>query len=285
MGMNLKSENHMNLFFPQWQGSGPSNVLFHGAGAVRDCFGDLEFTEVPVPESQELAVSNGILGYESIVGQLASAGQMIQARSPGSIFTIGGDCGVEPAPVSWLNRYYDGDLAVVWFDAHGDLNTPASSPSKHFHGMPLRALLGEGDPVVLDRCFSRISPDRVVMAGLRELDWPELEFLGRHPVVVKEVAELTSDSGSLVEAVREKGVGHVYIHIDLDVLEPRMFPHIKHPTANGLSPEALLDLLSGLAAEFRIAGCSILEYLPGEFPGAAGNGLPLLREILGRLGG
>lgn len=156
---------------------------------------------------------------------------------------------MEPAPVSWLNRYYDGDLAVIWFDAHGDLNTPASSPSKHFHGMPLRALLGEGDPVV-----------------------------------VKEVAELTSDSGSLVEAVREKGIGQVYIHIDLDVLEPRIYPNIKHPTANGLSPEELLGLLSGLAAEFRIAGCSILEYLPGEFPGAAGNGLPLLREIIGRLG-
>ena len=57
---------------------------------------------------------------------------------------IGGTCGAEIAPVAYLNNHYESDLAILWFDAHGDLNTPKTSLSGHFHGMVLRTLLGEG---------------------------------------------------------------------------------------------------------------------------------------------
>ncbi|NUS03623.1 MAG: arginase family protein, partial [Nonomuraea sp.] len=62
----------------------------------------------------------------------------------GLVVTAGGDCGVELEPVAAARRRFGERLVVVWFDAHGDLNTPDSSPSGAFHGMVLRALTGEG---------------------------------------------------------------------------------------------------------------------------------------------
>jgi arginase len=62
------------------------------------------------------------------------------------------------APISYLNKLYGGDLAVVWFDAHGDLNSPATSVSQNFHGMPLRCLLGDGEETLKSACFSLLRP-------------------------------------------------------------------------------------------------------------------------------
>lgn len=98
----------------------------------------------------------GTLGYKEVLKQLKNACTLIDGVKPDTIFTVGGDCGVELLSVSYLNKRYNGALAVIWFDAHGDLNTPASSPIKKFHGMPLRALLGEGDEEIVRQCFSKL---------------------------------------------------------------------------------------------------------------------------------
>ena len=63
-------------------------------------------------------------------------------KKPDKILTVGGGCGIEIPIVSYFSEKYK-NLDVLWFDAHGDLNTPESSPSKYFHGMPLRFLLEE----------------------------------------------------------------------------------------------------------------------------------------------
>ena len=165
--MIINHPSHLNLLFPQWQGSGPSNILFYGANRLTAACPELNFITVPIPEEEVLEVSHDILGYGSILSQLTRAKQTIEQTNPSSIMVIGGDCGIELAPVSFMNKRHEGDLALVWLDAHADLNTPASSPSKHFHGMPLRALCGEGERSILDHCFSILSPDQVILAGTR----------------------------------------------------------------------------------------------------------------------
>ena len=91
------------------------------------------------------------------------------------VVTVGGDCGVELEPLAAARRKRGDRLVVVWFDAHGDLNTPESSPSGAYDGMVLRALVDRGprgltaDPVV--------DPRRVVLAGVRDLDPAEAAFI------------------------------------------------------------------------------------------------------------
>src|SRR5262245_47005610 len=88
-----------------------------------------------------------------------------------------GDCATALGVVAGLQRR-EIDPSVVWFDAHGDLNTPQSSTSGYPGGMPLRMLLGEGDPTVADAIGLRPVPAAdVVLAGARDLDPPEADFL------------------------------------------------------------------------------------------------------------
>ena len=95
------------------------------------------------------------------------------------VVTVGGTCGVEAAPVAYLNEQYDGDLAIVWFDAHGDLNAPATSPSGHFHGMVLRTLLGEGPHEYVGELRRPLRPAQLFLAGTRDLDPEESAYILR----------------------------------------------------------------------------------------------------------
>ena len=152
----------LRLFFPQWQGSGSERAkeLLTGVMSLKSLLPS-SMTELET-EDVNTETANNILHYADIVLNLEEALHIIQEANPKRLVTIGGDCGVDAAPITYLNKVYK-DLAVVWIDAHADLNTPESSPSKSFHGMVLRAILGEGDTVILEKLPSRVFPDAVFL--------------------------------------------------------------------------------------------------------------------------
>ncbi|MEL6381227.1 MAG: arginase family protein [Cyanobacteria bacterium J06626_18] len=253
----------LNLFFPQWQGSG-SLELYEGAKQLHEALcRKIALTQIPVASTYSLTTHQNILGYDQILLQLTHACRIIQAHNPEQILTIGGDCGVEIAPVSFLNQKHSKDLAVIWLDAHGDLNTPTTSPSAHFHGMPLRALLGEGDPGITDRAFSMIYPEQVFLVGARDFDASESVFIQQKQLNLF-LSEAINDEAynQLFACLHKGGFSKLYIHLDLDVLEPNEFPHVLCPTQDGIRLEKLVKLLAALKMRFTVVGLSFLEFLP-----------------------
>ena len=254
----------LKLFFPQWQG-GCTQKLFNGAEHLREnYFSKIDFKDVPLSTGEQLPIEDDIIGCRILLNQLITAKNILTETKPSSIFTLGGDCAVEIAPVSYLNQLYQGNLAVIWLDAHGDLNTPASSSSKHFHGMPLRLLLGDGHPRFLEECFSTLKPEQVVMAGIRDLDLPEQEFITTQNIQCLGVPELTDGGANLVQYLHAKKVQNIYVHLDLDVLDPDSLPCALFKTPNGLEMTALLETLENLKTEFNMVGMSLLEYVSLE---------------------
>ena len=251
-------------FFPQWQGSGPSPELWAGAQELRRRLPGFLFREVPVSLDPVSGITNGILGYEAILRQQQEAYRLVLNETPERIFSLGGDCGIEIVPVSWLNRRYDGQLAVIWLDAHGDLNTPETSPSKHFHGMPLRTLLEEAPHPFSDVAFSRIQPSQVMLAGVRDLDPAEHRFIQESGIPLFGVEALTADPSLPARLVLARGMHKVYLHVDLDVLDPSQFPNVKCPVAEGLSFETLRSVIRSCRAECHVVGGSILEFVEGR---------------------
>lgn len=189
--------------------------------------------------------------------------------------TIGGDCGVELASVEHaLTRAPD--AAVVWFDAHPDLNTPESSTSGAFTGMVLRTLTGEGpEPLVP---ATPLAPARIVLAGVRDVDPGEREFIDAHTVAT--VQELEPEQ--LVAAVRATGATSVYLHIDLDVLDPAEIEGLGSPVPFGATAALLVESIRALRAEFTLAGAGITEFAPAS-PAAADDDLPVILRIIGAL--
>ena len=258
----------LNLLFPQWQGSGITNELYYGAMSIHQHLQDkAKFVRVPVSLNSTLKLENNILGYAPILQQLSQAREIIQQHDPARLFVIGGDCSIDITPISFLNQKYNGDLAVVWIDAHTDLNTPASSPSKHFHGMPLRALLGEGDSEIVTTSFSILSPSQIFFVGARDFDPPEKNYLERENMALFPPQKLEQGSQSLIEAIAKANYQNIHIHCDLDAIDPSEFPFVKCPAADGLSIKLLNELLNQLSSHFNLVGFSITEFAPSEKQG------------------
>ena len=254
----------LNLLFPQWQGSG--NIgLYNGAKRLHSALpSKASFVEVPISSTYSIAITENVLGLSQVSAQLNCASKIISEYDPECIFTIGGDCGVEIAPVSFLNRKHNG-IAVVWLDAHADLNTPMSSPSKHFHGMPLRSLLGQGNADVTSQLFSTLVPGQIFLVGTRELDEPERAFISQNRLRISSANSVNwGQNDQLLSAISAAGFCKIYIHLDLDVLEPTSFPHVACRTSKGISVDRLKQLLSELINRFEIVGASVLEFLPIE---------------------
>ncbi len=267
--------SRLNVCIPDWQSSGNRRTLYYGARFLRDQLADrLDFVDIEVEIDDDPVLKHGVIGHGDIVGQLARFRDAIDGADPESLFTVGGTCGIEVVPISYLNRRYDRDLAVVWFDAHADMNTPQSSPSKTFHGMPLRVLMGEGEDALRATAYSTLHPDQVILAGVRDLDSDEAATIERHGITRLSTEALT-DPKSLAATIRAAGYHNLYLHIDFDVLDPASFPHTFVPTADGLSFTCLIDAVRHLVDNYEIVGASMVELAP--------KGAVPVTEVLGLL--
>ncbi|WP_043670662.1 arginase family protein [Clavibacter michiganensis] len=270
---------------PQWQGSGSSRAmrLADGAEAIR---GDLpasatRVVEVPVEAGESLGT--GVDRYASLLAvrtRQAAALQAASAAAPGPLVTIGGDCGVELASIDHAARAHPG-LAVVWLDAHADLHTPESSPSGAFHGMVLRAVLGEGVDG-LELPVGTVTSDRVVLAGVRALDDAESDLVGSRGIALLGVDAVTPEA--LVAAVAATGATHVHVHVDLDVLDPGTMSGVGHPEPFGLEVQAVTESIKALRRAFGLAGAGITEFAPSS-PAAAVDDMGAILRIIGALTG
>ncbi len=246
----------LNLYVPQWQGSGPTDELYYGAAALKGYVEkrNVSFREIPLPPAGEtLRRENNILGYSRIRSQLDKIQRLLIETGPEKIFTVGGGCGIEIPLVSYLRERH-GPLDVIWFDAHGDLNSPESSPSKYFHGMPLRFLLEDIADNGISDSFGRIRPEELILAGIRELDPPEQDFIHKKRIRMLPPGEIGRIAGYL-----NGSRNTAYVHIDLDVLDPREYRNVKCPVRHGISFKELENSLSLIAGRRDIAGISLLE--------------------------
>ena len=253
----------LNLFFPQWQGSGPDLSVYHGALELKQFFKDkLNFTEVAVSTNPVTATEDNIYGYSNIIHQMKEARSIIDHTAPGSIFTLGGGCDAGILPLSYLNKLCRGDLAVVWFDAHGDLNSPQTSPSKFFYGMPVRTLLGDNNSSILNLCYKNLNRQQLALCGLRELDPAEQEYIEKEDLKVITVSAMANNPARPAEILAGSRFKNLYIHLDLDVIDPEEFPNSPVPEPNGLSTKTLKEALAILVKSYNLVGFGLFEYSP-----------------------
>lgn len=263
---------------PQWQGSPSSRAmrLVDGAEAIR---GDLPVSstrvvDVPLEAGDERAT--GIPRYSSLE-LVRDRTLRLLAELPDIAITIGGDCSVDLAAIEHANSRAGADLAVVWFDAHPDLNTVESSPSGAFAGMVLRALTGDGALA----SATPLEPSKIVIAGARAFDEAEEEFVTSARIGTVGVVELESPE-ALVAAVAATGATSVYIHIDVDVIDPAEFGGKSDPVPFGVTVAELIAAIRALRQNFPLAGAAITEFAPAS-PEAAVDDLPTILRVIGAL--
>jgi arginase len=182
---------------------------------------------------------------------LEAGGQVDDALTGGNVpVLLAGDCSICLTTLPAALRHRP-EAKVLWLDAHGDFNTPDTTPSGFLGGMCLAGACGAWAHGLADP----ISPGHVVLAGVRDLDPAERELLER--------SEATVIGASVVEtlvAVQNALDGSpVYVHLDLDVLDPSVFP-AQFPAPGGLAPEKLYDLLEAVTEECEVVGFEVTAF-------------------------
>lgn len=243
----------MILFFPQWQGANRRDPIIQGTKTLKEYYGT-QITHRIITESHTMITSKAIRNYSAIYNQTLRCRELLKVAQPEKIFTIGGDCGIELMPVSYLNKRYD-NLGIIWFDAHADANTPESSVSKNFHGMPLRQLCGAGDEDLGKLCFSTVDPKQVLYLGLRDVDAPEEAWIDKENIFKSPEAEISS----ILKILKARNIENLYIHFDVDTLDPKNYEHALLPIKGGLSIDLSVKIIKRLEKEFKVVGTSLTE--------------------------
>jgi arginase len=167
------------------------------------------------------------------------ATEVERARSDGLLpLVLGGDHSIAIGTLSGLAAAGPG--GVLWLDAHGDLNTPETTPSGNVHGMPLAAALGAcGVAFTRDGLrLPAVEPERVALVGVRSLDSGEQALVRELGVAVYTISDLDRRGVEpvLAEALeRVSGGAFVHVSVDLDVVDPEVAPGVGDPVRGGLS--------------------------------------------------
>jgi arginase len=187
------------------------------------------------------------------------------------------DCSiaVTTLPVALRHRP---DARVLWLDAHGDYNTPETSGSGYLGGMCLAGACGEWDPGLGES----IDPERLVLAGVRDLDDGERALLERSAATVIGASVVET----LVAVKNALDGAPVFIHLDLDVLDPEEFPAAV-PAPGGLSSDKLYDLMEAVAEDSELVGIEVTAFEapedPDELADAAETAMRVLDPVLDRI--
>jgi arginase len=182
--------------------------------------------ELPFPDT-------GTVACDTLDEQTERLARSLPARP----LVVGGCCCAHTGTIRGLAER-GGRLAVVWLDAHGDLNTPESSPSGNEWGMPLRAAIDGG----------WVKPHDVALVGARNLDPPEIEYMQANGI---------GDGVGRALA----GTDGVYVALDTDVFDPNEFTPFM-PEPDGLPLAEVEQLLADVAGRADVVGMGITTFLP-----------------------
>lgn len=271
------SDKTLRLLFPQWQG-GNNAPYFFGAQLLSwlapEANGPVEEVRVAKPDGKPLQNENGIVARQVLLEQLSHAQQLIEKHKPDRMIVLGGDCLVDLAPFAYLNERYDGDLAVLWVDAHPDVLTP--NEFEHAHAMVLGNLLGEGDPDFARAVKRPLKPANVMYAGLQQTKDVETATIKRLGLRSASPADLADTSEPVLKWLKETGARHLAIHLDLDVLDPNLFrsllfakPDIPVDEFEGIAQgkmtmDQVVRLLHDVANVVDVVGIGVAEHLPWD---------------------
>ena len=200
---------------------------------------------------------------------------------------LGGDHSIAIGTVNGASR--DADVGVVWFDAHGDFNTPATSPSGNVHGMSLAALLGVGEFADADWATAAVDPENVALVGVRDLDREERVAIRESPVTVYTMSDV--DDRGLPEvaeealAIANDGTDGVHVSLDMDFLDPNEAPGVGTPVRGGVTyreAHAAMERVADLGDDVRTMEVVEVNPILDSHNGTAELAVELLASALGK---
>jgi arginase len=255
---------------------GPSAIRIAGLEAHLEALGhtvrDAGDIDVMIPETQE--VGAGTLRYKPAILAACDALRRAVEKSLGDGRTpvvLGGDHSLTVGSLAGASRHFRARgeaLGLIWFDAHGDANTPETTPSGNVHGMSLAITLGAGDRDLaeLGGHVPMIRARNTVLIGVRDLDPGEREFLKRSGVTVFTIREVDErgmrDIVGQAVRVASDGTAGIHLSFDLDAVDPEDAPGTGTPVGGGVTYREAHLAMEILSDKANVVSVDLVEVNP-----------------------
>ncbi|TXL63634.1 arginase [Cerasibacillus terrae] len=225
---------------------GPSAIRYAG---VSDRLEKLNYVvndlgDVPVTQLEQYKKKNtdNLNNLEQVIEINENVAKTVDQEMQNDYFPLilGGDHSMALGTIAGVAKHYQ-SLGVIWYDAHGDLNTNETSPSGNIHGMPLAATLGIGHDRLINiyGYTPKVKPENIVVIGARDLDDGEKELIKKENIKVYTMHEI--DRMGMPKVIEEtisylkERTDGVHLSLDLDGLDPSEAPGVGTPVIGGLS--------------------------------------------------
>jgi arginase len=256
---------------------GPSAFRIAGLGDRLTALGctlvDRGDLAAPIPETQKQRDER-----KKYINDIAKVCLKLYQLSLGSLeegalpIVLGGDhslaAGSVAASAEWAKRTRDLPIGLLWVDAHGDMNTPATSLSGNVHGMPLAALLGT-EPAELSRIGTfapKVDPAHTVIIGVRNLDEREkvaVRGSGVHVFTMKDIdRQGIASVAEQAVALAGNGTAGVHVSFDMDVCDPLIAPGVGTPVKGGLDYREAHMVMEIVADSGLLTALDLVEVNP-----------------------
>ncbi|HVC19420.1 MAG TPA: arginase [Vicinamibacterales bacterium] len=255
---------------------GPSAFRIAGLGERLTALGytvvDKGDLPVPIPETQQPRDERKKYVRDIAKVCLKLYQVALAAFEEGAMpLVLGGDHSLAAGSVAAASeqaRRQGKPLGLLWVDAHGDMNTPATTTSGNVHGMPLAALLGP-EPAELSRIGGtspKVRPEHTVLVGVRNLDVRERELVlasGIHVFTMKDIDRVGIASvAEQAIAIAGKGTAGVHVSFDVDVCDPSIAPGVGTPVKGGLDYREAHMIMEVIADSGRLSSLDMVEVNP-----------------------
>lgn len=222
-------------------------------------YGNIEFSRAHINNNNPKAINLG----DYLLAAKACFSSIKAIAKDEFIVNFGGDhsCAY-PSIKATLSKYPD--LAVIYLDAHPDLNTDVTTISGFIHGMPVAALLGEGSSSILEIGGPiTLKPENLLIIGCdpEQVDPAEYETINR--LGIKFVENSATDSVTkMITAIKNFGREHqhIWLSFDLDCINKYVLPGVGMPNPNGFSKDEILNILKTINSNCNLVGMDMVEY-------------------------
>lgn len=223
-----------------------------------------------VPEEDKYAYHEKIKYLNPVVDMNNNLAHLVYSSLNANSFpfVIGGDHSLGLGSISGSSKYYE-NLAVIWIDAHGDINTGETSPSGNSHGMPLAAALGVGVPDMVNVYYdgAKVKPENVYIVGARDLDKGEIQLakdLNINLYTMDNIRELGLDNviKDIQNKINSSNIDGVHLSFDIDVMDKSLVPGTGTPVDKGFNLEEGKKVLKEFLSIGKIKSMDFVELNP-----------------------
>jgi arginase len=251
---------------------GPSAIRYAGVNEkLRELFDEVkDLGDIPVGRPEAIIDEQTNLRNLQLVAEkseiLATAVDKV-IRSGAFPLVLGGDHSIAIGTLAGVSKNYQ-NVGVIWYDAHGDLNTAETSPSGNIHGMPLAVSMGVGHPLLtgVGGYKPKIKPEHIVIIGARALDEGERILIKEKGIKVFTMHEIdrlgmTRVMEDTIQYLQSRTDG-VHLSLDLDALDPHDAPGVGTPVQGGISYRESHLAMEMLAESEMITSAEFVEVNP-----------------------